>query len=45
MMLPVMSGKFALSDMTWTARYHGTVVLVLWVDSAEIASLAREISI
>ncbi len=45
--LPIrlMSNKFALSDIMRYAEKEFSVVLVSWVDSAEIASLALEISI
>jgi hypothetical protein len=45
--LPVsaMSNKFALSDIIRYAGKRFNVVLVSWVDSAEIASLVEEISI
>lgn len=36
---------FALSDAKEYAQRHVSVVLVSWVDSAEIASLVEEISI
>ncbi len=39
-----MSNKFALSDIKRFAPLHASVVLVSWVDSAEIASLVEEIS-
>jgi hypothetical protein len=41
----VMSNKFALSDINEIASQDASVVLVSWVDSAEIASLVEEISI
>jgi len=40
-----MSNKFALLDMAKYTPHDVDVVLVSWVDSAEIASLALEISI
>lgn len=39
-----MSDKFTLSDIKRFAPLHASVVLVSWVDSAEIASLVEEIS-
>ena len=41
----VMSNKFTLSDMKSYAGKQFNVVLVSWVDSAEIASLIEETSI
>ncbi|WP_205387964.1 hypothetical protein, partial [Sulfitobacter sp. DFL-23] len=41
----IMSNKFALSDVKSYAEKQFNVVLVSWVDSAEIASLVEGISI
>ncbi len=45
MPLIIMSNKFALSDIKKYAQRYVSVALVSWVDSAEIASLTREVSI
>ena len=41
----IMSNKFVLSDIIEGPTKSGCVVLISWVDSAEIASLVEEISI
>ena len=41
----IVSNKFALSDTVVLGSVDIHVVLVSWVDSAEIASLVEEISI